>query len=483
MKDLELEMPVTLRSAMTMLSKSGEGIVFLTENEVLVASLTDGDARRAILRGISLESQAIEVANRSVKTLTLLSSAVEIHQAFSPGITHIPILNQNGKIEKILRPGEKTIIPLCEPNLGQLESSLVNQAIDTNWVSSSGSFVREFETSFSTYVQSEFAVSVCNGTMGLVLALKLLEIGPGDEVLVPDLTFGATANAVIQVGATPVFVDVLPSSFSIDVIAAQAKVTSKTKAIIPVHLYGNAAPMEEILTFAKKFSLKVVEDAAEAIGTRINGRHVGTFGDIGVFSFFANKTITTGEGGMIVLNDKDLFTKAMMMRSHGFTPENRYWHQIWGTNMRLTNLQAAMGVAQLRRVDELVEAKRFIANCYMNSLSSITGKTLILPSALPNVTHSHWLFTIQLIDEGQVDGLENFLQINHIESRRFFHPLHNQPAFSSFSKENSSFPVAEQLYKSGLCLPSSTSLTHDEVKLISHKIVEYFETNSKTLSH
>jgi perosamine synthetase len=319
--------------------------------------------------------------------------------------------------------------------------------------------------------------------MGLVLALKLLEIGHGDEVLVPDLTFGATANAVIQVGATPVFVDVLSSSFSIDVIAAQAKVTVKTKAIIPVHLYGNAAPMEEILIFARKFSLKVVEDAAEAIGTRIEGRHVGTFGDIGVFSFFANKTITTGEGGMIVLNDEELFTKAMMMRSHGFTPENRYWHQIWGTNMRLTNLQAALGVAQMQRVDELVEAKSFIANCYKNSLSSITGKSLIIPSALPNVNHSHWLFTIQLIDGDQVDGLQNYLQINHIESRRFFHPLHNQPAFSQYSKKNLTFPVAEQLYKSGLCLPSSTSLTHDEIKLISHKIVEYFETNAKTLSH
>ena len=483
MKDLTLEIPVTLRSAMDMLSKSGEGIVFLTENQVLIASLTDGDARRAILRGVSLESQAIDVANRAVKSLTSLSSAVDIHQAFSPNITHIPIVNHSGQIEKILRPGEKIIIPLCEPNLGKLESSLVNQAIDSNWVSSAGSFVREFETSFSSYVQSEFAVSVCNGTMGLVLALKLLDIGPGDEVLVPDLTFGATANAVIQVGATPVFVDVLSSSFSIDVIAAQAKVTSKTKAIIPVHLYGNAAPMEEILSFARKFSLKVVEDAAEAIGTRIDGRHVGTFGNIGVFSFFANKTITTGEGGMIVLNDKELFTKALMMRSHGFTPENRYWHQIWGTNMRLTNLQAALGVAQMQRIEELVEAKSFIANCYLNSLSSITGKLLILPSVLPNVNHSHWLFTIQLIDEAQVDGLQNYLQINHIESRRFFHPLHNQPAFSQYSKKNLTFPVAEQLYKSGLCLPSSTSLTHDEVKLISHKIVEYFETNPKTLSH
>jgi perosamine synthetase len=483
MRDLTLEIPVTLRSVMTLLSKSGEGIVFLTENQVLVASLTDGDARRAILRGVSLESQAIDVANRNVKTLTLLSSAVEIHQAFSPGITHIPILNQSGQIEKILRPGEKTIIPLCEPNLGKLESSLVNQAIDTNWVSSSGSFVGEFEASFSSYVQSEFAVSVCNGTMGLALALKLLEIGPGDEVLIPDLTFGATANAVIQVGATPVFVDVLSSNFSIDVIAAEAKVTDKTKAIIPVHLYGNAAPMEEILTFAQKFSLKVVEDAAEAIGTRIDGQHVGTFGDIGVFSFFANKTITTGEGGMIVLNDKELFTKARMMRSHGFTPENRYWHQMWGTNMRLTNLQAALGVAQMRRIDELVEAKSFIADCYMNSLSSIKGKNLILPSALPNVNHSHWLFTIQLIDDDQVDELQNYLQVNHIESRRFFHPLHNQPAFREYSAKNLTFPVADQLYRSGLCLPSSTSLNHDEIKLIAHKIVEYFETNSKTLSN
>lgn len=475
MKDLVIELPATLRTAMVQLSKSGEGIVFFTINKVLVSCLTDGDVRRAILRGVSLDSDAAEVAHREVKTLSDLSSSVDVHQAFSNGITHIPVINEQGNIERILRPGEKDIIPLCEPNLGKLESSLVNQALDSNWVSSAGSFVGEFETKFSKYVQSEFSLTVSNGTMGLVLALKLLEIGPGDEVLVPDLTFGATANAVIQVGAIPVFVDVISSSFSIDITAAQTKITEKTKAIIPVHLYGNAAPMVEILEFAAKNSLKVIEDAAEAIGTRIGGQHVGTFGDVGVFSFFANKTITTGEGGMVVLKDKELFRQATMMRAHGFKPENRYWHEIWGTNMRMTNLQAALGVGQMQRIDELVAAKKFVADCYMSSLSSLSNKLLTFPIEVPGVTNSFWLFTITLTGGNLPEGLQNHLQVNHIESRRFFHPLHNQPAFSNLSSANSDFPISEALYQTGLCLPSSTNLTQGEILAVSLKIIAHLE--------
>jgi perosamine synthetase len=483
MNDLVLKLPASLRSAMNLLSDSGEGIVFLTANGVLVASLTDGDARRAILQGVSLETSASDVANRQFKALTLLSSPVEIHQAFTPGVTHVPILNQRGEIERILRPGDKNVIALCEPNLGSLESSLVNQALDSNWISSAGSFVKEFETLFADYVNGEFALSVSNGTMGLVLALKLLDVGPGDEVLVPNFTFGATANAVIQVGAIPVFIDVLPNNFSINIDAARAKVTSKTKAIIPVHLYGNAVDMDKILEFSKKFSLKVIEDSAEAIGTKINGKHVGTFGDIGVFSFFANKTITTGEGGMIVLNNKALFKKAEMMRSHGFSPENRYWHEIWGTNMRMTNVQAAIGLAQMNRIDELVGAKQFIADSYSSFLSKFSGRLLQLPATASNVVHSHWLFTILLPNEKYTEGLQSFLQANLIETRRFFFPLHNQPAFIQYNQSNEEFPISDQLYQRGLCLPSSTTLKYEEISFIAFKISEFLEKRERFESH
>jgi perosamine synthetase len=263
---------------------------------------------------------------------------------------------------------------------------------------------------------------------------------------------------------------VISSSYSIDITAAQTKVTEKTKAIIPVHLYGNAAPMVEILEFAAKNSLKVIEDAAEAIGTRISGQHVGTFGDVGVFSFFANKTITTGEGGMIVLKDKELFRQATMMRAHGFKPENRYWHEIWGTN-----LQAALGVGQMQRIDELVAAKKFVADCYMSSLSSLSNKALMFPTEVPDVTNSFWLFTIRLTSGNLPEGLQNHLQVNHIESRRFFHPLHNQPAFNKLRSANSAFPISEALYQTGLCLPSSTNLTQGEIKSVSHKIIEHLE--------
>jgi len=473
MDHLILPLPASLNEALAKIQKSGEGIVFVTKGGILVGSITDGDVRRHLLEGTPISSDAELFLNSNTKKLNVGCSPIETYKAFTPAITHIPIVDSNGVIVEIITPQTDSAIPLCEPNLGLEESQLVNVALKSGWISSAGAFVDQFETSFSEYVGSNHALSVSNGTLGLVLALKLVGIEPGDEVLIPDLTFGATANAVVQVGAVPVFVDVTRESFAIDLNLAEKKITSKTKAIIPVHLYGNAAPMREILKFAEKYGLYVIEDAAEAIGTLDSNRHVGTYGHIGVFSFYGNKTITTGEGGMVVFDNPELLRKAKMMRSHGFSPEKRYWHETWGTNFRLTNLQAAIGVAQVAKIESLVLKKIQIAESYKQALLPSLGNLINFPVTRNGVRNSHWLSVLLLESSEKVDPLLEFLSSNRVETRKFFPPLHLQPAFAEYVKPEDLFPISTDLSIHGICLPSSTTITPSEIMKVANLIIEF----------
>lgn len=475
LENMSIEKPGSLKEIMQKISLSGEGIVFVTELGILVGSVSDGDIRRLLLRGGTLEQSPNSVINLEVKSLRPQSSPVDIHQAFSTSITHIPVLDENGQILRILRRGEKSVIPLCEPNLGELESRLVNQALDGKWISSAGSFVKEFEHLFAEYVGTKHGVAVSNGTVGLVLAMKILGIGPGDEVLVPNLTFGATANAVVQVGAMPVFIDVLDGSFAMDPKLVTQRLTLKTKAMIPVHLYGNAAPIDELVNIARSNGLYVIEDAAEAIGTKYNGIHVGGFGDIGVFSFFANKTLTTGEGGMVVFNNDQYLAKAEMMKSHGFSKENKYWHETWGSNFRLTNIQAAIGVGQIQRVNELIRAKIKNAEHYNLGLRPLYGTHLIDLHSATKGESSYWLYTIHLGNPSLTSKLQEFLSGEGIEVRRIFYPLNSQPAFLESAQSQESFPVSFKIFERGLCLPSSTTLTIEQIDFIIFKIHEFFK--------
>jgi perosamine synthetase len=477
-ENMTIDKPASLKEIMEKISLSGEGIVFVTDSGFLVGSVTDGDIRRFLLSGGTLAESPSRVVNLDVKSLRPQSSPIDIHHAFSTSITHVPVLDENGKILRILRRGEKSVIPLCEPNIGDLESRFVNQALEGKWISSAGSFVKEFEFLFAQYVGTKHGVAVSNGTVGLVLALKILGIGPGDEVLIPNLTFGATANAVIQVGAMPVFVDVVEGSFAIDPNLVAQKITLKTKAIIPVHLYGNPAPLDELIAISKSRGLFIVEDAAEAIGTKHNGTHVGGIGDIGVFSFFANKTLTTGEGGMLVFNNDHFLPKAEMMRSHGFSKEHKYWHESWGSNFRLTNIQAAIGVGQMQRASELIEAKINNAKHYNLGLKPLFHNHLIEFNLETQSESSHWLYTIHLVEPSLTSKLQEFLTAEGIEVRRIFHPLNTQPAFFGSSQTQEPFPVSYKVFERGLCLPSSTTLTIEQMDFVIFKIHEFFDSHS-----
>ena len=346
--------------------------------------------------------------------------------------------------------------------------------MNSGWISSNGIFVNEFENLFAEFTEANYAISVCNGTQALVLALLALGIKAEDEVIVPALTIGATANAVIQLGATPVSADVELATMGISVESISSLITPKTRAIIPVHLYGQSVNLDELLDFAKLNNLLVIEDCAEAIGTKFRGKHVGIESDAGIFSFYGNKTITTGEGGMVIFKEKIYADRARLIKSHGFTPEKRYWHNSWGTNFRLTNLQAAIGVAQMERIQELVRIKQTNALHYQEGLF---GLGIAFPENFDWSTNSFWLNVIFFFEgTDSVEELEAFLSNSGIETRRIFSPLPEQPAFIKYSKVNQIFPNAQLLFERGLCLPSSTTLTNNQINFVVKQIQLFLES-------
>jgi perosamine synthetase len=361
-------------------------------------------------------------------------------------------------------PRPDDFIPVYAPVLGQREEKYVLDAVRSGWISSLGQYVTRFEAQFAAFCGVKHGVSVSNGTVALHLALHALGIGPGDEVIVPSLTFVASANAVRYTGATPVFADVDPCTWCIDPGAVAHQITARTKAIMPVHLYGHPAAMPELMAIAQANNL--LEDAAEAHGATVDGRVVGSIGEVGSFSFYANKVITTGEGGMLTTNDDALAARCRMLRDHAMPPDKRYWHAEIGFNYRMTNLQAAVGVAQMERIDEFIRRKREIAALYAKGLTGVPGVTLA--TELPGYTNVYWMYSI-LIDQPYAltrDELIPALRQRGIDSRPFFHPLDTLPPYRAADP----CPVALHLSHRGLNLPSSPSLTDGQVEKICREI-------------
>jgi len=359
-------------------------------------------------------------------------------------------------------------IPVAEPEIGEAELKSVVEAVKSGWVSSKGPFIEKFEEKFSSYIGLKYGISTSNGTTALHLALAALEIKRGDEVIVPDLTFASVANVIIYTGAKPVFVDSHPEYWCIDPSKLEEKITKKTRAIIPVHLYGHPCNMDSIMETAKDHNLYVIEDCAEAHGAKYKGRKVGTFGDIACFSFYGNKIITTGEGGMCLTKNEDLAEKIRVFRDHGMDTKKKYWHQVIGFNYRMTNLQAALGVAQLEKIDNFIERKRKIAKTYNTFLKNVQGVTL--HPEMPWAKNVYWLYSI-LIDAKKYginrDDLMEKLAQKGIETRHFFYPMHIMPPYKRYAL-NCHFHVTEKLSSSGINLPSSVKLKEEEI----HEVVQ-----------
>lgn len=346
------------------------------------------------------------------------------------------------------------MIPIAEPSLKGNELKYITDAITSGWVSSNGKYVSMFEESFAKFCEVEYSISCSSGTAALHLALVALGIKEGDEVIIPDLTYISTANAVLYVGAKPILVDVDKSTWNIDVNKIEEKITKKTKAIIPVHLYGLPCNMKRIMEIAEKYDLKVIEDCAESLGSKVVSVHTGTLGDIGCFSFFGNKVITTGEGGMCITKNKELDKKMRSLRNQGMSSEKRYWHSSIGFNYRMTNLQGALGVAQLESLNLFLKKKIENAKLYTKLLKNIKG--LKIQSEEGNV---YWMYCI-LSDKK--DEIIKALNKESIETRPLFIPIHIMPHHNS----NQRFPISQDLSNRGLSLPSSVNLKKEEIKRI-----------------
>jgi perosamine synthetase len=421
--------------------------------------VTDGDLRRALLGGLTLDSPLADVRHPEARTAQLDTPFEEVAALFSESVRVLPLLDAEGRVADLAVFDSWTRLPVAEPFLGDEELRYVSECVLTGWVSSAGAFVGRFEELFAERCGVAHAVAVSNGTAALHVALVALGIGPGDEVVVPTLTFIATANAVAYTGATPVFADSEPLTWNVDPEAVAAAITPRTRAIVPVHLYGHPADMDGILEVAAEHRLAVVEDAAEAHGALYRGRPVGSLGDLGTFSFYGNKIVTTGEGGMVVTNDAALAERIRVLRDHGMEPGRRYWHPVLGFNYRLTNVQAAIGVAQLEKLDEILAAKRRVASRYADGLRGVPGLTL--PPEEPWARNVHWLYSILVEPEFGVDrdAVMDALDAAGIESRPFFTPLHEQPLYATGER----LPVAERIAERGVSLPSAVTLSTSEI--------------------
>jgi perosamine synthetase len=359
------------------------------------------------------------------------------------------------------------MIPVYQPYLSGREKEYVNQCLDSTWISSKGEFIQRFEKEFARYIGAEFATSVSNGTVALHLALEALGVGAGDEVIVPTLTYVASVNTIVQTRATPVYVDSLESTWQIDPEDIRQKITPRTKAVMVVHLYGLPCDMDPILEICKEHNLYLIEDAAEAFGTLYKGRHVGTFGDIATFSFFGNKTITTGEGGMVTMKTREVYERACLLKTQGVSPTREYWHDTVAYNYRMTNICAAIGVAQLEQADAILAKKREIAAWYAEDLKGLPLKT---HDEVPGTRHSHWMCSIAVDRPEDCQPLRDRLKAAGIETRPLFHPAHTLPHL----KQNASFPVAESLASRGMNLPSYPALTREQVSSVCDEIRRYF---------
>jgi len=355
-------------------------------------------------------------------------------------------------------------IPVNEPLLGEREVEYVMECFRTGWISSAGRFIDEFESRWAEYCGMRYGIAVSNGTAALEVAIKCLDLQSGDEGIIPAFTIISCAQAVIYSGGVPVLVDSDPRIWTMDVNQIEAKITSRTRAIMPVHIYGHPVDMDPVRTIAKKYDLRIVEDAAEAHGAEYRGQKCGGLGDISCFSFYANKIITTGEGGMLLTNSAQYAEKARSLRNLCFRPERRFYHTELGHNYRLTNLQAAVGLAQLERIDELIARKRRRAAAYNEGLRGVPGITL--PVEEPWASNVYWMYGIVLDEALGYDAVEfaQRLKKRGVDTRPFFLPMHQQPVFHAmgFFQQGESYPVAERLGKYGLYLPSGLALTDSQ---------------------
>lgn len=360
-------------------------------------------------------------------------------------------------------------IPVNTPLLGGNELKYLTECIETGWISSEGPFITKFEEQFSQYIGSSHGIAVSNGSAALDIAIKALNIGPGDEVIMPTFTIISPAQSVVTAGALPVLVDSDPLTWNMDVTQIEAKITARTKAILAVHIYGLPVDMDPVLALAKKYKLKIIEDAAEMHGQTYNSKMCGSFGDISIFSFYPNKHITTGEGGMLLTNDSELAERCKKLRNLCFEPNGpRFVHYELGWNYRMTNLQAAVGLAQLEQITSFLEMKKAMGKAYQVGLMPLKNRAYQLP--LANTVYSeniYWVFGLVAPTQEEKENMINYLTDQKIGTRPFFWCMHEQPVFQKMGLfKGEKYPIAEKLSRNGFYLPSGLGLNTDDQQIV-----------------
>ena len=471
-----IKLPCNFSTLLSKINNSGLGIIFVvTKENKIFGSISDGDIRRYLLKKkINIINYKSFLIKKNLVTANIDDDKTKILKLLDPTINKVrincvPLINSKREIVDVSTIYDLGRIPLLSPQISIKEKNNVMDCMNSGWISSAGNYVEKFEKNFSKYLGGGYSMTVSNGTTAIELALRALGIGKGDEVLLPNFTFAATINAVINSKATPKLIDIDSETWTIDLNQIKKSITNRTKAIIPVHIYGQSAHSDEIRKIAKKFKLFIIEDCAEALGGFYKKRLIGREGDASTFSFYPNKLITTGEGGMVVFKDKKTYLKAKQLRNQGRSTSKMFWHDFAGFNFRMTNIQAAIGVAQLDRINTFLKLRKKVFKIY-DSLFEKQDDIILLPKNKWS-QNSLWLYTILItsLNEVKRDLLIKKLTKLGIETRPGFYPLNTMDAYKKFGK--GSYPNTEKISFISISLPSSARLKKHDISYIYESVI------------
>lgn len=476
LENITISQESTIKQVIKKIKLNGQGACFVvSKDQKLLGILTDGDLRKLILNNKNINNKIFDIYNKNVFSLPVETETAVIYEKITNGIKIIPLVDKTNKIIDYVSRTKFRYIPINKPDLTGNETNYVIDCLKSTFISSQGKYINIFENKFKQYFKAKFALAVSNCTSGLMLVLKSLNLKKDDEIIVPNVTFASPINAILNIGAKPVLCDIDENNFTIKIESLKKLITKKTKAIICVHTYGHPCRMSEIKKIIAKKRIKLIEDCAESIGTKYKNKQTGTFGDFSVFSFFGNKTLTTGEGGMVLIKSKNNYDKCKILRDHGMSPKKKYWHDEIGFNFRMTNIQAAVGVAQIEKIEYLINEKIKIAKLYNKYLKA--SKKIILPKQEVWAKHSYWLYNIVIknINEKIRDRFIDRLSETGIEVRPMFYPASDMPIYSKFKRNDNMKKISYQ----GISLPSFIGLNEEDIKRISDRIIALVKNLNK----
>ncbi|MDC6477654.1 aminotransferase class V-fold PLP-dependent enzyme [Candidatus Pelagibacter sp.] len=473
LKNLIVEENLSLKYALKVIDLSGLEVCFVTKKNKLINIITDGDIRRALLKGNKLSDNIKKIkSKKNYITVKENYNFLDLQKKISK-YKIIPIINDSGEIIDYANEKRFRQLPQSEPSFRGNELKYVSEAIKSGWISSIGKYVNIFQRKFGSFVKNKYCLTTSSGTTAIQLAISTLKLKPKDEIIVPDYTFVSPINSIIHSNCKPVLVDIDNKNLCLSLDSIKRVVTKNTKAIIIVHLYGNTPDLDKIIKFCQQKSIKIIEDCAEAFGTYYNGNHVGNFGHFGTFSFFGNKTISTGEGGMITFKKKEDYLLAKKLRDHGMNQDKKYWHDEVGFNFRMTNLQAAIGCAQIEKANKFINRKIQIFKRYNSKLKNLKFVDMVKKSS--KIKNSHWLTFILVKNNSIRDKLLLFLNSKGIEVRSGFYSAHQMDIYKNFKNKKVDYSNSKKISSSIITLPSSVSLKNQEIDYICKLIKSFFK--------